>query len=198
MWWRHSTGTPSSGTHAIVIGNLVGTPELLFLHGSVAIGCCQTCKRVASRSLPCSNCGQELSKIPILYPVTEKNYNADPVIAEEWRLLKSALEQAWAFTIFGYSAPKTDVEAIELMKGGWGKVDERNLEEVEIIDIREPEELRNSWDRFIHTHHSTVTSSFLRIVYLPTSSPQLRSPLVGTNGCSVHYTFPYAPFRVVR
>jgi hypothetical protein len=37
-------------------------------------------------------------------------------------------------TIFGYGAPKSDTEAVDLMKAAWGKVSDRNLEQVEIID----------------------------------------------------------------
>jgi len=49
-------------------------------------------------------------------------------------------------TIFGYSAPKSDVEAIELMKGAWGDKYKRNLEQIEIIDVKEEAELSNTWD----------------------------------------------------
>ena len=43
-------------------------------------------------------------------------------------------------TIFGYSAPKSDVEALDMMKRAWGKVDDRKLEEIEIIDIKDENE----------------------------------------------------------
>ena len=36
-------------------------------------------------------------------------------------------------TIFGYSAPKSDVEAIAMLKKAWGSVDDRSLEEIEIV-----------------------------------------------------------------
>ena len=94
------------------------------------------------------------------FPVTQKNYNSDPAIAGHWRTLERALKQAWAFTIFGYNAPKTDVEAVDLMKEGWGEPNNRSLEEIEIIDIRDEEALRSSWDEFIHTHHYRTITSF--------------------------------------
>lgn len=65
------------------------------------------------------------------------------------------------FTIFGYSAPKTDISAIELLKEAWGTAEKRNLEEIEIIDIRSEEDLRQTWDEFIHSHHYTTHSNFL-------------------------------------
>ena len=66
-------------------------------------------------------------------------------------------------SIFGYGAPKSDVEAIKLMKEGWGDVKDRSMEETEIVDIRPEDDLRQNWDAFIHTHHLSLkyTDSFL-------------------------------------
>ena len=51
-------------------------------------------------------------------------------------------------TIFGYSAPKSDVEAITMLKKAWGAVKDRNLEEIEIVDLRDENEVIQSWDDF--------------------------------------------------
>ena len=40
-----------------------------------------------------------------------------------------------------------------MMKKAWGSVNERNLEEIELIDIRDEEAVIESWSEFIHTHH---------------------------------------------
>lgn len=56
-------------------------------------------------------------------------------------------------TVLGYSAPKSDAEAVAMMKKAWGSVNERNLEEIELIDIRDEETVIESWSEFIHTHH---------------------------------------------
>lgn len=64
------------------------------------------------------------------------------------------------FTIFGYGAPKYDVEAIAMMKEAWGDTGERNLEEIEIIDIRSRDELSEVWKPFIHSHHYRVHNDF--------------------------------------
>jgi len=138
-------------------------PCALFLHGSVAIARCDKCEIVVSRSSAiCNRCGNQTEDVPILFPVTQKDYVSDPAIAGHWRTLKRALKQAWAFTIFGYSAPKTDVEAIELLKEGWGSATNRELEQIEIIDIQEEDNLRESWDEFIHSHHYTVIDNFYK------------------------------------
>jgi hypothetical protein len=64
--------------------------------------------------------------------------------------------------VFGYSAPKTDVEAVDLMKEAWGQVEERRLEQTEIIARpgADHDELHKTWDPFIHTHHYDIVESF--------------------------------------
>jgi len=142
---------------------LTNGPCALFLHGSVAISRCSNCEIVVSRSsVNCHKCGGQLEDIPILFPVTKKDYVSDPAIAGYWRTLKRAMKEAWAFTVFGYSAPKTDVEAIELLKEGWGSANNRELEEIEIIDIVDEDTLLKSWDEFIHSHHYTVFDNFYK------------------------------------
>ena len=135
-------------------------PSLLFLHGNVAIGYCPDCKVVLRRGQHCNTCGRVVVSSPLLYPVKQKQYQADPAIANHWRRLESALKSAWAITFFGYGAPRTDVEAIKLMKTAWGKIQARNLEETEIIDIRSESDLTSVWRPFIHSHHYRIRTSF--------------------------------------
>ncbi|HXR46019.1 MAG TPA: hypothetical protein VN784_01145 [Candidatus Limnocylindrales bacterium] len=136
------------------------TPDLLFLHGNVATGYCPKCKIVFRRDQNCASCGGDLTPSPLLYPVKEKNYQSDPAIANHWRRLEAALKSAWTITFFGYGAPKTDVEAVGLMKKAWGEVENRNLEETEIIDIRSEDDLLETWNPFIHSSHYSVRTSF--------------------------------------
>lgn len=96
----------------------------------------------------------------LLYPTGKKDYNSDIAIAKSWREFKTDLQSAYMFTIFGYSAPKSDVEALKMMKKAWGRVEDRNLEEIEIIDIRSEDDIINSWSDFIHTHHYSCHNSF--------------------------------------
>jgi hypothetical protein len=62
-------------------------------------------------------------------------------------------------TILGYGAPKSDVEAIRLMKEAWGKPSDKNLEQIEIINITPSDELAETWSDFIHTHHYQTAAS---------------------------------------
>lgn len=133
-------------------------PELAFLHGNVAVGFCEEDNIMGNVGRPCK-CGKLLHPIKLLYPVKKKDYTGEVAIAKSWKTLQNALEKAYMVTIFGYSAPKSDVEAISMLKKAWGNVERRNLEEIEIIDIRQEDEIVESWKDFIHTHHYSCHSN---------------------------------------
>ena len=134
----------------------------LFLHGNVAVGHCMAHKAacIGHQGERCWRCGKPLGTSPLLYPVAQKDYNEDPFTKKNWELLQACLRDAFMLTIFGYSAPVTDVAAVGLMKQGWGSPAQRNLEEIEIIDIKDEDELRRTWEPFIHSHHYGVFKSF--------------------------------------
>lgn len=131
-------------------------PELAFLHGNVMVGVCHKHKRGGIISSICPECNKPFSPIKLLYPVSEKNYESDLYISDSWNCLRYYLDKAYMFTIFGYSAPISDKSAIDLLKMAWGSLDERSLEEVEIINPDDENKLRERWDAFIHTHHYSV------------------------------------------
>ena len=135
-------------------------PHLLFLHGNVAIGSCSRDKKKGPVGARCNECGQPFAQSRLLFPVKKKNYSSDPYISSEWGTLKEVLKYAYVFTIFGYSAPRSDVEAVDLMKASWGKIEERDLEEIEIIDIKSEDELVYTWREFIHSHYYRTVGSF--------------------------------------
>ena len=131
-------------------------PELAFLHGNVGIGLCEKDKVAGPIWSKCSKCGGKFEKIPLLYPVKNKDYSSNRFIADSWNLLKHYLKKAYRVTIFGYSAPKSDVAAIGMLKQAWGDWTERKLEEIEMIDVADEDKLHDSWQDFIHTHHYSV------------------------------------------
>jgi hypothetical protein len=128
-------------------------PRIAFLHGNVAIGTCTEHRRVGFSHQSCGVCGNGLSPSRLLYPVKQKDYNADPYIKSEWDVLRSYLEDAYYVTIFGYSAPTTDVEAKQLMLEVWKKNPTLPLAEVNIIDIKPDEELEKTWAEFLYKRH---------------------------------------------
>ncbi len=54
-------------------------------------------------------CGKSLSPMKLLFPIKKKDYSSDIAISKSWKTLNNALERAYIVTIFGYSAPKSDV-----------------------------------------------------------------------------------------
>lgn len=136
-----------------------GVPKLLFLHGNVEVGLCPIDRVKGFRGDNCQKCGAPLQPSRLLYPVRQKNYNSDPFIESEWKELESALGRGYMLTIFGYSAPKTDVEAVGLMLRGWGTNPTFELAQVSIVDIKPESELETTWERFFcRTHYGTTTS----------------------------------------
>lgn len=110
----------------------------------------------------CIKCGNRLTDSKLLYPIKTKNYTNDIFISNEWNALKNYLKNTYILSIFRYSAPKSDVEAKQLMQEAWGKAEERNLEQIEIIDIQEEDNLLNTWESFIHTHHYDIYDNFYK------------------------------------
>ena len=52
------------------------------------------------------------------------------------------------------------IYAIELMKLAWGDIENREMEQTEMIDIKSEDTLCNTWQPFIHTHHYDVHRNF--------------------------------------
>lgn len=137
-------------------------PQVVFLHGNTAIGHCVQHKpyTLGVRGRLCRKCYRPLRNSKLLYPIEQKNYSRSRFLSASWRELRNYLKSAFVLTIFGYSAPVSDVEAIRLMTEAWGDPVDRELEEIEIIDIKGDEELRRTWRPFIHSHHYQTTKSF--------------------------------------
>jgi hypothetical protein len=141
---------------------IASMPRVVALHGSVALGYCDCGKPVlfGERAWKCQRCGSALKSVPLLYPIAEKDYVSNPLIAAAWHDLTMVLQHALALTIFGYGGARTDAAALELMQEGWGDPEKRKLEELEVIDLKPKAELLETWRPFIHTHHWGVYSSF--------------------------------------
>ncbi len=135
-------------------------PDLAFLHGNVLVGYCRRHKCGGILTARCRECGEPFEPAPLLYPVANKNYTADPYIRDSWNAVRNKLKRAYLVTVFGYSAPKTDTEAIALLKEAWGAVQERELEDFEFIDIRDEDTLIASWKDFVYSHHYQVHNDF--------------------------------------
>lgn len=128
-------------------------PHIVFLHGNVEIGMCETHKRKGYVFQVCPDCDSQLTPSRLLYPVKQKDYSADAFIKNEWDVLRDFLQRAYFITVFGYSAPTTDVEARELMLGEWRNNPSMELGQINIVDIRTREELETAWEDFFIRQH---------------------------------------------
>jgi hypothetical protein len=142
--------------------HIADMPYLSFLHGSVALGYSKEDKRAGPVGWHSRATGGYFEPTPILYPVTNKNYTENEFISSEWDRVKAWLheESTKRVTIFGYGAPNTDVEAINLLNTAWGTADKRNMEQFEMIDKRPEDELVKQWSNFIHSHHYDYADNY--------------------------------------
>lgn len=140
-------------------------PQVLFLHGSVAVGVCLSCRVKGRNGARCVQCHNPLAPSRLLYPVADKDYTADPFIAAEWTALREALQHAYFVTIFGYRAPQSDAAAVGLLQAVWSENETRTLAEVELIDVRDRDAVFATWSPFITREHwiycSDIRDSYL-------------------------------------
>ena len=99
--------------------------------------------------------------VPLLYPIQQKDYSTDPYIRRNWEAAKSIFREAFTLTIFGYSAPVSDRDAVQLLKGAWiNEEHPRVFEHLEIIDITASSILSDRWSPFSPPHHYHFKAAF--------------------------------------
>ena len=141
--------------------DIVPLPEIFFLHGDVRIGRCPTHNENWGRKQYfCPDCGNPFESVPLLYPVEKKGYSKDPYIRQSWEAAKQLFENALVITIFGYSAPDSDQDAVALLKSAWMNRSSREMEHVEVIDIEEKSILYDRWKPFTPTLHLKSITDF--------------------------------------
>ncbi len=141
-------------------GHKFELPNLLFLHGNVEVGYCENDNISGIKKFPCNKCSKILEPTTLLYPITNKNYASNGFLSSQWNSLQYKIRSAFMITFFGYSAPRTDVRAIDLMKLAWGDLEQRKMEQIEIIDIKSDDDLHETWKPFIFSHHFEIHSNF--------------------------------------
>lgn len=154
-------------TQAIARNQRAGPmPYSFFLHGNVAIGYCSQHAPmfVGCRGGSCRRCGFALASPPLLYPVTQKDYQTDPYVKKVWQLLDSEMKAGYLLTIFGYGAPSTDVEAMQLLHNAWNAESSKQYKTIEIVDIRGEDQLMPTWRPFSQSHYYSVHTSFYETV----------------------------------
>jgi hypothetical protein len=143
-------------------GEFTKSPGILHLHGNVALGFCESDGTIGPVGWTSKETPNDFEPTRLLYPVEKKDYNADGFTAGQWEALKDELKVAQRVTVFGYRAPDSDIEAITIMQKAWGTPDNRAMEQFELIDIREEDEVKASWNKFIHSHHYNYHTNFFK------------------------------------
>lgn len=137
-------------------------PSIHFLHGNVGVGYCEKDKTCGYIQNNCSVCGNQFEPSQLLFPITKKEYNKDPFIFGEWEALKAYLENSFFLSIFGYSAPKTDIEARKMMLDAWRKNSRSDFNEIDIVDIKPQKHVEKDWEGFIYKNHGAIFESIRR------------------------------------
>lgn len=135
-------------------------PDLRFLHGCVSYTTCEEHDVLGLKGQICPVCKSKLITGQLLYPEADKDYTRDSFIKRDWDLVKKAVENSFHLTVFGYSAPKTDYNARQILLDAWGKEESRGMSHVELIDIARPDQLVENWRDFIPYDHMMHESDF--------------------------------------
>jgi hypothetical protein len=137
-------------------------PTPLFLHGNVMDGFCLKHKPMQRGFIgeSCQICHMPYQRGNLHYPVQHKNYQKDKAIIDAWTRLENALRESYMVTIYGYSAPATDVEAKGLLLRGLQENKSRELAQIEIIDVKEQNKLLETWSEFIVGNHVSTCRTF--------------------------------------
>lgn len=140
--------------------NAVPLPGIFFLHGNIRIGACLEHDKWGVRKGQCPECFQTVADVPLLYPIGQKDYSTNPYIRGNWHLAKCLFRDAFTLTVFGYGAPASDKDAVELLQSAWTSRSERTFEHIEIIDIADQSFLHDRWSPFTPTFHYRVKRTF--------------------------------------
>ena len=135
-------------------------PEIYFLHGNVRIGMCSKHHKWGRRQERCPDCHEIFDKVPLLYPTGKKGYSNDLYIKGSWDDARSFLSKSLTLTVFGYSAPHSDKDAVDLLKTAYFEVSDREMEHMEIVDIEDSSTLDKRWRDFTPTYHLHIRRKF--------------------------------------
>ncbi len=116
----------------ISVGNL---PQVFFPHGNTGVGLCYKCRIKQYSDCLCPKCYEPLTDMKLLYPVKQKKYQDGEIIENEWNMARDYLQRAAGVTIWGYGAPETDIEALNLLRDAYIKSDIRMIAPFTIVNL---------------------------------------------------------------
>lgn len=152
--------------------DVVKLPDIRFLHGCVNFATCNDHDVLGIPSETCPICNTKLKRGKLFYPVENKDYTEDNLIKRDWEKVTEKLKEAFHLTIFGYSGPKTDSKARELILDKWNPTpmpkDFKQFCHAEIIDKKTEgesdgifkERIEKRWIDYFPHAHSMIESNF--------------------------------------
>jgi hypothetical protein len=173
-------------------------PKIAFLHGNVSTAMCEQDRVVGLTGSKCSKCALPLKPSKLLYPVKHKDYVSDPLIKNEWDTLREYLKNGYFLTVFGYSAPKTDIEARNLILNDWKSNPTLELAEVEIVDIRPKKEILETWEEFFFNHHFVTTDNIFNSYLFTHPRRSCDAFSSATLMCKPWYENPFPQFDTLK
>jgi len=134
--------------------HIASLPQIFFLHGNVRIGICPNHPETWGRRRGiCSKCSNRFEDVPLLYPIGKKDYSSHEYIRGSWEAARYFFAEAFVLTIFGYGAPVSDADAVDLLKLAWTRRSDRKIEHVEVVDVVTSSVLNERWKEFTPTGH---------------------------------------------
>ena len=104
--------------HTVILGagaTMAAIPNG-FVCMEVGMGYCEEHREFGTKDAVCPVCKKQLPPTRLLYPVKNKEYNKDDYVAGCWDAINYIINNSYMITIFGYSAPSSDTEAVNLLK----------------------------------------------------------------------------------
>lgn len=139
---------------------IASLPKIFFLHGNVRIGICPSHPEAwGGRRGLCSICSNRLKDVPLLYPIGKKDYSKHEYIRRSWKAARYFFAEAFVLTIYGYGAPVSDADAVDLLRSRWMGRSDRKIEHVEIVDVVSNSVLSERWRYFSPTGHLKLICS---------------------------------------
>jgi hypothetical protein len=136
-------------------------PNIFHLHGNVRVAFCEHCNLAMRKADVCGTCSTSMTPTRLLYPVENKDYTDGLYLDSQWKQFREFIGRALIITVFGYSAPTTDKKAMAIFDRAWKDGESHKfIHRLEIIDIRDVDELAWQWSPFSIFHHIDVRQTF--------------------------------------